>query len=212
MHGVWIMRVPLLYLIATGQPAAPLNTLEAVEAAISGGVGMVQMREKGSTQDELMALGRELRLLTRRLGVPLVVNDDPIMAARLDADGVHVGQDDLPVAEVRRVFSGLVGLSTHTAEQVADGVAAGADLLGFGPLFSTETKDAGAPVGVDSLAKARTVAPAMTLIGIGGISLTCVGSVIQAGADGVAICSELMMSEDPEATARAFIREMNAAR
>jgi thiamine-phosphate pyrophosphorylase len=196
---------PLLYLIATTQTGAPVSHLSAVEAALAGGVGLVQMREKTGSGYELIQLGHELRRLTTAAGVPLVVNDHPDLARIIGADGVHVGQDDIAVADIDPVFTGSIGLSTHNMEQVRAGVECGADLLGVGPLFATTTKDAGKPVGLELVEQARMAYPEVTIIGIGGIDRSLARAVIQSGADGVAVCSAIMSSSDPESAARSLL-------
>ncbi len=207
-HGGDGMKDPLLYLIATALPQSPMKQVEAIEAAIAGGVGMVQMREKGGSPAERLALGRALRSVTRRAEIPLIVNDDPTLAASIDADGVHIGQNDLSIAEVRSVFAGSVGLSTHSVQQVAVGIQVGVDLLGIGPLFETSTKEAGPPVGVGLLTAARSLNPTAMLIGIGGIDVRGAAEAIRAGADGVAVCSAIMSADDPEDAARRLVQAM----
>ncbi|MGZ4353085.1 MAG: thiamine phosphate synthase, partial [Gaiellaceae bacterium] len=120
-----------------------------VEAALAGGVDVVQLRDKDASDDELVEAGRRFRRLTREAGALLVVNDRPDLAVACDADGVHVGQDDLPVAEARAVVGPkrLVGLSTHSPEQIR--AARGVDYLGVGPVFATPTKPGREPVGLE---------------------------------------------------------------
>lgn len=199
------MKPPFLYLIATEVADAEMPFIEAIEASLRGGVAMVQMRSKTGTQEQRIEQGLLLRELTRAARIPLIVNDDPHLAVRIQADGVHVGQDDASVASVRKIHNGQVGLSTHSVSQVRCGITAGADLLGVGPIFATETKDAGEPVGLSLMRKARALSGDKCLVGIGGINADNAGSVVAGGANGVAVCSAILSSDEPERAARELV-------
>ncbi len=178
-----------------------------VEAAIRGGVTMVQLREKVRPDGETYRLGLALRELVRRAGAAFVVNDRPDLAVALRADGVHVGQDDLPVEAVRRVAPGLlVGASCHdleSARRVQD-----ADYLGFGPVFPTPSKDdAAAPTGVTAL-QAVVAEIRRPLVAIGGIALGNAAQLRGSGVAGVAVISAILGTADPEAAARDLRREL----
>jgi thiamine-phosphate pyrophosphorylase len=166
-------------------------------AAVAGGVDLVQIREKDAPDRELLAVLEVAREATRELGVPLVVNDRPDLAAAIGADFVHVGQDDLPVAVARR-FGVAVGLSTHAPAEID---TADADYLGVGPVHATPTK-AGRPaagLGLVRYAAARARAP---WFAIGGIDPTNVDAVVAAGATRVAVVRAIVEAPDPEAAAR----------
>ncbi len=181
-----------LYLIAPARP----DLAELVEAAVRGGVDIVQVREKTLADGLLLARLEQARELTRRLGVPLVVNDRPDLAVLCEADYVHLGQDDLPVAAARRL--GLrVGLSTHAPAEV-DG--AEADYLGVGPVYATPTKAGRRPVGLDLVryAAARARQP---WFAIGGIDASNVAEVVRAGAARIAVVRAIADSPDPERAA-----------
>jgi thiamine-phosphate pyrophosphorylase len=182
-----------LYLVTPVRPE-----LDAfLEAAVRGGVDMVQVREKGLPDGELLPALELARSVTRRLGVPLVVNDRPDLAALCEADYVHLGQDDLPV-EAARAFGVRVGLSTHARVEI-DG--AGADYIGVGPVFATPTKEGRRPVGLELVRYAAKRAR-LPWFAIGGIDGTNVGDVVAAGARSVAVVRAIGDSPDPERAAR----------
>lgn len=178
-----------------------------VEAALAGGVDIVQLRDKHASDAELVEAGRRFRRLTRAAGALLVVNDRPDLAVACDADGVHVGQEDLPVAEARAVVGPerLVGLSTHSPEQIR--AAAGADYLGVGPVFATPTKPGREPVGLELVREAARVAQ-VPWFAIGGIDLRTVSQVVAAGATRIAVVRAIGDAADPRAAAAALISDL----
>src|SRR6185369_2445045 len=163
---------------------------EAVRAAIAGGVDAVQLREKITPDREVLEIGRSLREATAREGIPFIVNDRPDLAVILGADGVHLGQDDLPVAAARGILGAgrVVGVSTHAPDQARQAQREGADYLGAGPAFPTTTKDAGAPLGPEGVA-AIVRATELPAFAIGGISRQNIGSLAAAGVGRVAVAS-----------------------
>jgi thiamine-phosphate pyrophosphorylase len=171
-----------------------------VEAALTGGVDVVQLRAKDAGDDEIVAAGRRFRRLTRAAGVLFVVDDRPDLAVACDADGVHVGQDDVPVEEARRIVGPrrLVGLSTHSAEQFR--AARGVDYVGVGPVFATPTKPGRAAVGLELVREAARVAP-VPWFAIGGIDLSNVADVVAAGAARIAVVRAIQDAPDPAAAA-----------
>jgi thiamine-phosphate pyrophosphorylase len=182
-----------LYLITPARP----DLAEFLEAAIRGGVDIVQIREKELADRELLAALEEARSVTRRLGVPLVVNDRPDLAVLSGADFVHVGQDDLPVEAARRFGVG-VGLSTHARREID---AAATDYIAVGPVFATPTKPGRPPVGVELVryAAERARAP---WFAIGGIDASTVTDVVAAGARRIAVVRAIGDAADPEGAAR----------
>jgi thiamine-phosphate pyrophosphorylase len=182
-----------LYLIAGARP-----DLEAfLEAAVRGGVDMVQVREKALADGVLLPVLEEAREITRRLGVPLVVNDRPDLAVLVGADYVHVGQDDLPAAAARR-FGLLVGLSTHSPAELD---RAEADYVGVGPVHATPTKEGRPAVGLELVHYAAEHAR-LPWFAIGGIDAGNVADVVAAGATRVAVVRAIGDAEDPERAAR----------
>jgi thiamine-phosphate pyrophosphorylase len=170
---------------------------ELLEAAVRGGVDIVQIREKDLLDGELLPRLEEARDITRRLRVPLVVNDRPDLAALCEADFVHVGQDDMPVASARSFGVG-VGQSTHAPEEID---RAGADYIGVGPVHTTPTKEGRAAVGLELIRYAAATAR-QPWFAIGGIDETNVVEVVAAGATRIAVVRAIGDAADPERAAR----------
>jgi len=195
--------------LARGRPLA-----DVVRAAVAGGVTCVQLREKEASAREFAAAARELLALLRPLGVPLIVNDRIDVALAAGADGVHVGQQDLSVADARRLGppGWIVGVS---AESVADAARAerdGADYVGASPVFATPTKaDHAPPLGLAGL-RALRAATKLPLVAIGGIHVGNARETIRAGADGLAVVSAIVAADDPRAAAAELRREIAAAK
>jgi len=181
-----------LYLIAPARP----DLAELIEAAVRGGVDMIQVREKELPDSELLERLGDAREVTRRLGVPLVVNDRPDLAVLCAADLVHVGQEDLPVEAARRFGLG-VGVSTHAPREID---LAYADYIGVGPVYATPTKEGRPPVGLELVryAAARARQP---WFAIGGIDGGNVRDVVAAGAERVAVLRAVCDAPDPERAA-----------
>ncbi len=179
--------------------------LEIARAALDGGTKMIQLREKKAPLSRVIDEGRALRELCREYGVPFLVNDRVDVALALDADGVHVGQDDLPGSEARKLLGEhkIIGISAGTMAEAEWAVAQGADYLGVGAVYSTLTKgDAGAPIGTGLIAEIKQRWPRIAMVGIGGIDASNAEPVIQAGADGVAVVSAIVRQSDPSSAAR----------
>ncbi len=195
-----------LYFVTQGDLAEGRSTVDVVRAAAAGGVGVVQLREKHATARERYDLGREVRAVTRGAGVPLVVNDRVDIAAAIDADGVHLGDDDLPVTVARDRLGpdALVGRSVSTVEEAREAAAAGADYLGVGAVYRTATKDTDPEESEIGLDRVRAIRDAVDLpfVGIGGVTVENAAAVVAAGADGVAVVSAIAAADDPEAATR----------
>jgi thiamine-phosphate pyrophosphorylase len=142
----------------------------------------------------------------RRSSAVFIVNDHPDIAIAVDADGVHLGQDDLPVEEARKLMGGsrIIGVSTHSVEQARAAQSAGADYIGFGPIFTTKTKDAGPHQGIEGLRQVRK-AVALPVIAIGGINTANLDKVLREGADGVAVISAILAAPDLHEAARGMV-------
>jgi thiamine-phosphate pyrophosphorylase len=183
-----------LYLVTPYRP----DLADFLEAAVRGGVDLIQLREKSLPDGRLLDALVEAREVTRRLDVPLVVNDRPDLAVLVGADAVHVGQDDLPVDTVARL--GLpVGVSTHRPEDLA--AAGDAAYAGVGPVYATPTKEGRAPAGLNYVRHAVAHA-SMPWFAIGGIDRTTVGEVVAAGARRIAVVRAIVEADDPEVAAR----------
>lgn len=192
-----------VYVIADRRGAGERSILEVVQAAIKGGATVIQLREKEASTREMLRFGRALQGLTRAAGLPLIINDRLDVALALDAEGVHVGQDDMPAEVARRLIGPdkILGVSAETVAQAQAAEAAGADYLGVGDIFGTPSKpDAGAPIGLTHFAEI-VCCVSLPVVGIGGITRENAAGVIQAGAVGVAVISAVVGAPDPEAAA-----------
>lgn len=193
-----------VYLIADAATLSGFPLLAAVEAALSAGIRLVQYRNKSPLSRAMLEEAASLRTLTRAHKAQFIINDRADVARMVAADGVHVGQDDLPVAAVRRVMGkeSVVGVSTHSMAEAERAVADGADYVGFGNVFGTTTKkDAVSPVGVDELV---TVCAAVDIpvYAIGGVAADNLKQVASAGASGGAVVSAILSASDPAAASR----------
>ena len=207
------MTAPRLYVILDRSVAGGRDLDAILAGALDGGAEMIQLREKTWPSGTLFPLAQRLRARCRAASVPFIVNDRVDLAVAVDADGVHLGQDDLPPAAARALLKPgmILGLSTHSVEQAKAAQAAGADYVAVGSMFPTATKPEFRLVGP---ALARQVRPVVRvpLIGIGGITPDNVGDVIAAGVDGVAVISAVCAAPDPRAAARSFVGAIAAAR
>ena len=207
------MTAPRLYVILDRSVAGGRDLDAILAGALDGGAEMIQLREKTWPSGTLFPLAQRLRARCRAASVPFIVNDRVDLAVAVDADGVHLGQDDLPPAAARALLKPgmILGLSTHSVEQAKAAQAAGADYVAVGSMFPTATKPEFQLVGP---ALARQVRPVVRvpLIGIGGITPDNVGDVIAAGVDGVAVISAVCAAPDPRAAARRFLAAIAAAR
>lgn len=186
--------------------AAGADPVGLCAAALAGGAGVVQLRDKRGDTRAMLALGRELLSQCRAAGAVFIVNDRVDVALALDADGVHVGPHDLPVADVRRIAPGLiVGASAGTPDEARSAVAAGASYLGSGAVFDARGSkpDAHHNRGLDALA-AVVAAVDVPVVGIGGITVENSALVAQTGAAGVAVIRALSDAGDPGAAVRAL--------
>jgi thiamine-phosphate pyrophosphorylase len=193
-----------LYLVCGAEPEGrELPTL--LRAAIAGGVDVVQLREKRMPDEELASVASAARVLCEELGALLIVNDRPWVAREARADGIHVGQDDIPPAEVRELVGPdmLIGLSTHSPEQIDAVDATVVDYIGVGPIHETPTKPGRPAVGVEliSYAAANATVP---FFAIGGLDATTLDAALSAGATRVCVLRAIALAADPEQAARAL--------
>ena len=187
-----------LYLVTGEEYSGSRSTLDVVKAAISGGIDILQMREKNKKQEELITLGKELLALCRDNNVTFIVNDDPHLAKEVDADGVHLGQKDLkkcPIEEVREILSEnkIVGVSTHSAVEFDVANKSLCDYIAFGPIFPTRTKDYS--IGISDIKKVLSIAN-KPVIFIGGINKANIRSVLKEGARNIAMIRAITEAED----------------
>ncbi|MBD3426799.1 MAG: thiamine phosphate synthase [Candidatus Omnitrophica bacterium] len=203
-----------LYLVTSEEYSAGRSTLEVAEEALSAGVDILQMREKTKPKDELIKLGRKLRKLCSAAGAIFIVNDDPFVADQTDAEGVHLGQEDLekyPLEVVRDIMGEgrMIGVSTHSVEQFEKANRSDADYIAYGPIFSTRTKDYSI-----GLADAGTVLEeaAKPVVFIGGIDLANIDSVMAAGARNIALIRAITAARDVAEETRRLKKKITSFR
>jgi thiamine-phosphate pyrophosphorylase len=186
--------------------------LEVMEEAIRGGCDIIQLRDKKSPKRDVLAKAQALRELTSRYGVTFIVNDHIDIALAVDADGIHLGQDDLPLAEARKIVgSKIIGISTHAIEEARQAERDGADYIGVGPIFATKSKeDVVDPVTTDYVRQV-TAEIRIPFVAIGGIKLHNVDQVLDAGASRICAISEIVGSADVAGTCREFLARIDAA-
>lgn len=185
-----------IYLILDRQYAAR-DIVAIAEEAIDAGVDVIQYREKDLTRKAAIIIAEKLRSLTAAAGIPFIINDDPALALAVDADGVHLGQEDLPVPVARRILGKdkIIGLSTHSFPEAVEAASPDINYIGFGPIFESGTKMVAAPLGPQAIGRVRN-AISIPIIAIGGIRDDNVAEVIRCGADGVAVISAILSSPD----------------
>jgi len=197
---------PGLYLVTDQALAGDRSVQEIVGAALRGGVTMVQLREKERDTRSFVALAQQLGAELRSRGVPLIINDRLDVALAAGASGVHIGQQDMPYGQARRILGpeAIIGLSVETLEQAEEAEQLDCDYLGVSPIFPTPTKtDVGTSWGLEGLRTLRRRS-AKVLVAIGGINADNAAAVLDAGADGIAVVSAICASREPEAAARAL--------
>jgi len=204
--------LPRLYVILDATLLAVSET-EYAEKLAAAGVRLLQYRNKRASARELFECAKRLSSLLIPLGVTFVVNDRTDVAAAAEASGVHVGQEDLRAEAARSVIGTgkLLGVSTHNLDQFKDAAATSADYVAVGPVFSTSTKANPDPVvGIELIRRVRPLTD-KPIVAIGGITLARAAEVIQAGADSVAVLSDILLAPDPGQRARQYIELLDAA-
>jgi|SRR5579884_2423372 len=203
-------RIPRLYAIIDPAQTRELAPATVAEILLSAGVRLIQYRGKRDTSRRMFDVCCAIAERVHQAGGIFIVNDRPDVALLAGADGVHVGQDDLPVELARRVLleGQRVGVSTHNREQFVEAEATSADYIAFGPVFPTGSKERPDPVvGLERVREMRALTR-KPLVAIGGITLATAPSVIEAGADSVAVIHDLLAAEDIGAQARKFLQAL----
>lgn len=203
-----------VYAITDAKLARGRSHQQVIAAAIRGGATIVQYREKNASTRRMIDDAHALRDLCRANGVPFIVNDRVDVALAVDADGVHVGQDDMPASLARKLIGRekILGVSAENEEQARAAIADGADYVGAGAVFATATKaDANQPIEIAGLLKIARVCT-LPMVGIGGINSSNAASVIRAGAAGVAVISAIVSADDVERATRELRRVVEEAR
>ena len=197
-----------LYALVT-ESACRASLVGTVRELAEGGVDIVQLREKEAGDREILAKAREIRAITRRFGIVFIMNDRPDLARLAEADGVHLGQEDVTVADARRLLGpdSLIGVSTHSLDQLRTAVRDGASYVGVGPTFASSTKTFAEFPGIDYVHNAAQ-ATSLPAFAIGGITLDNVGEVLDAGATHcIAVSAALGGADDPRRAAQMFRRK-----
>ena len=199
-----------LYFICGTTTCLGKDLYTVVEDALKGGITLFQFREKGKGAlegKEKLELAVKIQDLCKKYNVPFIVNDDIELALEIDADGVHVGQDDLGVDEIRKLMSNkIIGLSIGNEEELKQSKVEYVDYVGVGPVYVTQSKDdAGGAIGYEGLELMRKLLPQMPLVAIGGIQTQHIKDVMKTNVDGVSIISAISYSDNIEKT----VREMN---
>jgi thiamine-phosphate pyrophosphorylase len=187
-----------------------VETGKVAEQMIAGGIDLIQLRAKARPSAEIAKTAAELHCITVRRGVPLIINDHPEIARVVSAEGVHVGQDDPAISEVREIAGPdrLVGKSTHSVDQAVRAFHEGADYIGFGPIFATPTKPDYLPVGLNEIRRVHD-AVRIPIFCIGGITLDNLPEVIAAGARRVVIVAGLLLANNIASYARSAKELLN---
>jgi thiamine-phosphate pyrophosphorylase len=203
-----------LYLVTDSRQSRGRSNLEIVKASVEGGATIVQFREKEMTSHQFYREGLEIRDFLKRAGIPLLINDRVDMVLALDADGVHLGKDDLPVPVARKLLGNgkIIGMSVEHPDEVEAAEQSGADYLGVSPIYTTPTKpELETGLGLDGLReiRRRTTLP---LIAIGGMNQQTAADAIAAGADGVAVVSAIVAADHPTHATQDILEQVRIGR
>ena len=205
-------QLPLgsIYLLTDPNLSSGRTHEEVVRESIAGGAKIIQLRDKIATTRKLIEIGEKLREITLKAGVIFIVNDRVDIALSVDADGVHLGEDDMPIAYARKILGEgkIIGISVDNVEKAKIAEAEGADYIALGPIFSTKKKiNAGEPVGVEEIKKVKSIVR-LPVIAIGGINLQNIQLVAMAGADSVAVISAVVGAPDIRRAMKELVEKM----
>lgn len=203
-----------LYLVTDRGLSRARSTLEIVGAAVKGGVTVVQLREKDCPTREFIEQALTIKDFLKTRNVPFIINDRVDVAQAVKADGVHLGQTDMPLKMAKDILGDrmIIGISAESLEDAVTAEKEGADYLGVSPIFATPTKtDTATPLGMEGLKEIRK-AVNLPLVGIGGLNRDNAAEVIRSGADGVAVVSAIVAADDPETAARELKKIVTEAR
>ena len=202
-----------LYAIADTLGRAELSWPELTRQMCAGGARLIQLRFKERSARDFLHIARQVRAICRQHGCLLIINDRADIARAIDADGLHIGQDDLPYAAARLVLGldKIIGVSTHDPAQAVAAEREGADYIGFGPLFGTQTKTTGYTArGLDQLREIRN-RTSLPVVAIGGITTERAPATLAAGANAVAMISDIVLSRQIEVKVRQTVQQLSPA-
>ena len=199
-----------LYLVTNRYQDSLENFLEKVETACRSGVTIIQLREKNLTTNQYYQLAKQVKEITDAYQVPLIIDDRLDICLAVDAAGLHIGDDELPVSVARKVLGPekILGVTAKTVKRALEGETSGADYLGTGAIFPTTTKE-NAPITLISTLKTICQTVAIPVVAIGGLTSENIDQLIGTGIAGVAVVRDLMQAEDIEATAQAFLTKLD---
>jgi thiamine-phosphate pyrophosphorylase len=207
------VRLPSpLYAILDRSVAGDRSLIDLLDLILAGGCRLIQLRDKTTSPVDLLPVARHLARRCREVGALFIVNDRADLAVAAEADGLHVGQDDLPAREARPLLRPgmILGVSTHDEDQARAAVSDGADYVAVGSIFPTTSRAGFQLVGTDLIRRVRPVVP-VPLVAIGGITGDNAAEVIRAGADGVAVISAVCAGPDPESATRTLLDRLRSA-
>lgn len=201
-----------LYLV-TDRALCRGEFMDCVEEAIKGGVSVVQLREKDASSAEFYSIALELRRLTSSYGVPFIINDRMDIALAVDADGLHIGQSDMPLDVARRILGSkkIIGVSASCVEDARLALEGGADYLGVGAVFATGTKSDADSVGIDELRRIKNSVD-IPVVAIGGINEINAHIPMSAGIDGISVVSAIVSSENPFDASRRLLEIVKSSK
>jgi len=208
-----IKRLSGLYVIVDTQALLKRRHIDVAKAAIAGGARVIQLRDKMSTKKELLPITEQLKALCAAHDVLFIINDHLDLLLAVDADGLHLGQDDLPIKTTRRLLpvDKILGISTRTVEGAVAAQAEGADYIAVGAMYPTPSKQAAQVVGVERLKQVRK-AVTLPLVAIGGINKENAAAVMAAGADSIALIRAVVQAEAPQKAAREIVNIIEASK
>ncbi len=202
-----------VYVVTDRQLAGERPLASIVEESLAGGATVIQLREKDISTREFVELAAQLKKIVRKYNSLLIINDRIDVAQAVGADGVHLGQDDMPAVKARDILGKgmIIGVSTSTVEEAEKAVHDGADYLGAGAIYGTPTKSEAVLTGISGLQEISK-AVQIPVVAIGGINYHNTADIIKAGADGVAVVSEIMKAKDPRLAAAQLLETVKAAK
>ena len=203
-----------LYLIITEEYARGRSATEIAKSAIAGGVDIIQLREKKKSEEEILKTGKELLALCKKNKVTFIMNDDPYLAKKAGADGVHLGEEDVkkyPLAETRRIIGSdkIIGLSTHSIEKVKEASPEDIDYIAFGPIFPTTVK--GYSIGTKDMKKVLEIVEKPVFF-IGGIDMSNIDEILKSGGKNIAVIRGISQADDITETTKKFKKKITQRR